>query len=162
MKVIRKVMDKTLEFLLSVSIVIMTLLVLYQVFTRYVLNDPAVFTEELVIIMLIWSSYFGVAYAFGSRSHMSLGLIKTVLSPVQEKVLTIVTEIIVLIFAAVVLTYGGYVTTKSVIAIMTPVLGVSKALLYMPFMISGIMVIVYEILNIIENIQDLASHMNAE
>ncbi len=33
----------------------MLCLVLMQVFTRYVMNDPASFTEELVRYMLIWT-----------------------------------------------------------------------------------------------------------
>ena len=58
--------------LLHVLLSIMTLLVLYQVFTRYILNSPAAFTEELVRYFLIWTSFIGAAYAFSTREHMSL------------------------------------------------------------------------------------------
>ena len=45
----------------------MTFLVLYQVFTRYVLNSPAAFTEELVRYSLIWTGFIVAAYAFSTR-----------------------------------------------------------------------------------------------
>ena len=46
--VMKKVMTKLLAGIATVLLSVMTLLVLYQVFTRYVLSSPAAFTEELV------------------------------------------------------------------------------------------------------------------
>lgn len=45
---VKKFMIKLLAGIATVLLSAMTLLVLYQVFTRYVLNSPAAFTEELV------------------------------------------------------------------------------------------------------------------
>ena len=45
---IKKWMTRLLAGIATVLLSIMTLLVLYQVFTRYILNSPAAFTEELV------------------------------------------------------------------------------------------------------------------
>lgn len=44
---VKKFMIKLLAGIATVLLSAMTLLVLYQVFTRYVLNSPAAFTEEL-------------------------------------------------------------------------------------------------------------------
>ena len=62
--VIKKVMTKLLAAIATILLSVMTLLVLYQVFTRYVLNSPAAFTEELVRYFLIWTGFVGAAYAF--------------------------------------------------------------------------------------------------
>ena len=43
--VIKKWMTRILSGIATVLLSVMTLLVLYQVFTRYVLNSPAAFTE---------------------------------------------------------------------------------------------------------------------
>ena len=48
LSVIKKWMTRLLAGIATVLLSVMTLLVLYQVFTRYVLNSPAAFTEELV------------------------------------------------------------------------------------------------------------------
>ncbi len=68
MKALRKIMDKILSYSLSILFVVMTGLVLWQVFTRYILGDPSIFTEELVRIILLWTSFVGAAYAFGKES----------------------------------------------------------------------------------------------
>ena len=52
--VVKRGMTKLLAAIATLLLSIMTLLVLYQVFTRYVLNSPAAFTEELVRYFLIW------------------------------------------------------------------------------------------------------------
>ena len=70
--VIKKVMTKLLAAIATILLSVMTLLVLYQVFTRYVLNSPAAFTEELVRYFLIWTGFVGAAYAFITREHMCL------------------------------------------------------------------------------------------
>ena len=66
---IKKWMTRLLAGIATVLLSIMTLLVLYQVFTRYILNSPAAFTEELVRYFLIWTGFIGAAYAFSTREH---------------------------------------------------------------------------------------------
>ena len=76
----------------------MTLLVLYQVFTRYVLNSPAAFTEELVRYFLIWTGFIGAAYAFITREHMCLVLVRDSLSPAGRRILMTVIDVLILLF----------------------------------------------------------------
>ena len=56
LSLIKKWMTRLLAGIATVLLSIMTLLVLYQVFTRYILNSPAAFTEELVRYFLIWTA----------------------------------------------------------------------------------------------------------
>lgn len=65
-------MDKILSIACAILLSFMTILVLIQVFSRYVLNSPVAFTEELVRYSLIWTGFIGAAYAFSTREHMSL------------------------------------------------------------------------------------------
>ena len=50
------------------------LCVLWQVFSRYVLNNPATFTEEVSRFAVIWLSLLGTAYACGKLEHMAYNL----------------------------------------------------------------------------------------
>ncbi len=59
--VVKKFMTKLLAAIATILLSVMTFLVLYQVFTRYVLNSPAAFTEELVRYFLIWTGFTGAA-----------------------------------------------------------------------------------------------------
>ena len=54
----RKKLDKTLEWMLGILLITMVLNVLWQVFSRYILNDPSTFTDELSRYLLIWILLF--------------------------------------------------------------------------------------------------------
>ena len=105
---IKKWMTRLLAGIATVLLSIMTLLVLYQVFTRYILNSPAAFTEELVRYFLIWTGFIGAAYAFITREHMCLVLVRDSLSPSGKRILMTVIDILILLFAIFVITIGGF------------------------------------------------------
>ena len=86
---IRKVMSKILSVASAVLLSFMTVLVLWQVFTRYVLDNPAAFTEELVKYSLMWTAFIGAALAFFTRDHMALTLVKDKVKGVPQKVLSV-------------------------------------------------------------------------
>ena len=67
--------------------------------TLYVLNSPAAFTEELVRYFLIWTGFIGAAYAFITREHMCLVLVRDSLSPGRRRILMIFIDVLILIFA---------------------------------------------------------------
>ena len=106
--VIKKWMTRILSGIATVLLSVMTLLVLYQVFTRYVLNSPAAFTEELVRYFLIWTGFVGAAYAFITREHMCLVLVRDSLSPKKRRILMIGIDVLILVFAVFVITIGGF------------------------------------------------------
>ena len=84
---VKKWMTFLLSRIATILLSVMTFLVLYQVFTRYVLNSPAAFTEELVRYSLIWTGFIGAAYAFSTREHMSLVLLQESLKPEGRRIL---------------------------------------------------------------------------
>ena len=108
LSVIKKWMTRLLAGIATVLLSVMTLLVLYQVFTRYVLNSPAAFTEELVRYFLIWTGFIGAAYAFITREHMCLVLVRDSLSPAGRSILMTVIVVLILLFAIFVITLGGF------------------------------------------------------
>lgn len=72
MKTFRHILDRTLERVLVVLMILMVLNVLWQVFTRFVLGSPATFTEELARYILIWVGMLGAAYVAGKKMHLSI------------------------------------------------------------------------------------------
>ena len=97
--VVKKGMTKLLAAIATILLSVMTLLVLYQVFTRYVLNSPAAFTEELVRYFLIWTGFIGAAYAFITREHMCLVLVRDSLKPEKKRILMTFIDVLILVFA---------------------------------------------------------------
>src|SRR5699024_11333416 len=86
-----------------VLLALMTVLVLFQVFTRYVLGTPAAFTEELVRYALIWVSFIAATYAFLQREHMALTLVADRLPAAARRGLRLAIDVLVLALAVLVL-----------------------------------------------------------
>lgn len=153
---VKKILAKLLAGIATILLSIMTLLVLYQVFTRYVLNNPAAFTEELVRYSLIWTGFIGAAYAFLTRQHMCLVLVRDKLSPSGKRVLMTAIDILILVFAIFVITIGGFKLAMSAQKVYSALLGIPRSLVYAMAPISGIFIIIAQIINIYEDVTGIS------
>jgi len=150
--VMKKVMTKLLAGIATILLSVMTLLVLYQVFTRYVLDSPAAFTEELVRYFLIWTGFIGAAYAFITREHMCLVLVRDNLKPQQRRILMIFLDVLILVFALFVITIGGFKLAVSAQREYSALLGIPRSLVYGMAPVSGLFIIMAQIINIYEDV----------
>ena len=71
----KKTIDKILERVLIVIITIMLFSVIWQVFSRFILQSPSTITDELSSYLLIWLGLLGAAYATGQQLHLAIDLI---------------------------------------------------------------------------------------
>ena len=149
---IKKWMTRLLAGIATVLLSIMTLLVLYQVFTRYILNSPAAFTEELVRYFLIWTGFIGAAYAFSTREHMSLTLIRDKFTGKAHTALLVVIDGLILLMAIFVFTIGGFKLAVSASREFSALLGIPRSLVYSIAPISGVFIVLAQIINIYEDI----------
>ena len=150
--VMKKVMTKLLAGIATILLSVMTLLVLYQVFTRYVLDSPAAFTEELVRYFLIWTGFIGAAYAFITREHMCLVLVRDNLKPQQRRILMIFLDVLILVFALLVITIGGFKLAVSAQREYSALLGIPRSLVYGMAPVSGLFIIMAQIITIYEDV----------
>ena len=150
--VIKTFMTKLLAGIATLLLSVMTLLVLYQVFTRYVLDSQAAFTEELVRYFLIWTGFIGAAYAFLTREHMCLVLFRDNLKPEKRRILMIVLDVLILVFAILVITVGGFKLAMSARQVYSALLGIPRSLVYGMAPVSGLFIIMAQIINIYEDV----------
>lgn len=152
LSVIKNIMNKVLSAACSILLLVMTGLVLWQVFTRYVLNNPAAFTEELVKYSLIWTAFIGAAYAFFTRDHMSLMLIRDKLTGIKRTVLISAIDTIILLLAVFVFVIGGFKLAMSARAEYSALLGVPRSIVYAIAPISGVFITIAQVINLYEDI----------
>ena len=145
-------MDKILSIACAVLLTFMTVLVLIQVFSRYVLNSPVAFTEELVRYSLIWTGFIGAAYAFSTREHMSLTLVRDKFTGKAHTALLFVIDGLILLMAIFVFTIGGFKLAVSASREFSALLGIPRSLVYSIAPISGVFIVLAQIINIYEDI----------
>lgn len=129
--------------------------VVWQVFTRYVLQAPSTFTDELARFLLIWVSLLGAAYYSGQNLHISVDVLSRSLNPVNRFRLVIFIKTLITVFVLAVLVIGGglLVHTTWIYRQITPALQIPMALVYMIGPVSGLLIIYYKLSDIRRMIQ---------
>ena len=150
MKILTNVLNKILNVLAGVSLLAMVVLTCWQVFTRYILQNPSSWSEELVSYLFAWASLFGASLVTSERGHMNIPIIVERMGEKMQKFFGIVGELIAFAFSAVILVYGGISITKLAMGQMTSALGVAVGVFYIVLPICGVINMIYTVLNIID------------
>ena len=148
MQATRKVLTRIMNVLAGVSLIAMTVLTCWQVFTRYVLNNPSTWSEELVGYLFAWASLFGASLITGERGHMNIPVVVEKMPVGAQKFFGVFAELIAMAFSLIILVYGGYRITLLAMVQMTSSLGVAVGVFYVAMPVCGVINILYTILNI--------------
>jgi len=145
MQRIRHVLDKALEWVLVVIMGAMTINVLWQVFSRFVLRNPSSFTEELARYMLIWLGLLGAAYGVGKNVHLAIDLLGPKLKGRTRHIADMFVQACILLFAGLVMVYGGanLVILTNTLEQISAALQVRLAYVYLAIPLSGIIITFY-------------------
>ena len=150
MKQLRKLLNHTLNVLAGVSFLAMVALTCWQVFTRYILQNPSSWSEELVSYLFAWLALFGASLVVGERGHMNIPIVVERMGEKGRKFFAIFAELVALAFSGVILVYGGIQITSLAMGQMTSSLGLPIGVFYIILPLSGVLNIVYTILNIVD------------
>ena len=69
---VKKVLDRSLEVLVTVSMLVLVVDVVWGVFSRYVLRAQSAWTEELATYLMIWVGLLGASVALNRGSHLGI------------------------------------------------------------------------------------------
>lgn len=144
---VRKGLTALLRFVIIVLFTAMVVVGAYQIITRYFFNRPSSVSEELLTYMFGWMSLLAGAYVFGKRDHMRMGFVADKLTGKPKLALELVIELMTLIFAAVVLVYGGIAIVRLTLSQVTASLGIPMGYVYLIVPIAGVTIILYNLLN---------------
>lgn len=150
LKSIRKVMDTAIKVVCIALFAFMVVIGTYQILVRYIFNSPSTVSEELLTYSFTWMALFAAAYVFGKREHMRMGFLADKLSPAKLKMLNIVIEAVTIAFSLIVMVYGGISITSLSMTQKTASLGIPMGYIYIVIPITGIIIAIYGVLNIIK------------
>ena len=153
MNTFRNGITRILNGLAGISFIAMVLLTCWQVFTRYVLQNPSTWSEELVGYLFAWMSLLGASLVTCERGHMNIPIIVERFSEPIQKLLNCLGEVIAFLFSAIILVFGGAQITTLAMGQMTSSLGVPIGIFYIVLPLCGVLNMIYTVLNIINIIQ---------
>lgn len=148
MEKMKKLFDRVLEAGCIALMSVMTILVSYQVITRYIFNKPSAVSEVLARYMFVWMVLLCAAYVFGLREHMNIPFVKDKLPPRARIVCDIIGEVIIALFGLGVMVAGGYAGAMRQMGQMDSALQISMGIIYAAIPLSGISIVFYFFYNV--------------
>ena len=147
---------RILTYFLTFLMGSMVLAVTWQIFTRFILNDPSIYSEEIAGFLLIWIGMLGSTFALHKKSHIGIDILTKNLKGSQKVLSDFIISCIVILFALTALVIGGsrlvYITFT--LNQISPALGIKMAYVYLVVPISGLIMITYSINFIKESLED--------
>jgi len=102
------------ENIAAVLLAVLLAVMLVQVFTRYVLNDPTAWTEEACRYLYVYIVFLGASAAIADRSHVSVNVLTQMMPAPIRLVLALAVDVLVVGFLAILAWYGYRATLRNV------------------------------------------------
>jgi TRAP-type C4-dicarboxylate transport system permease small subunit len=96
----------------GIALVLISAVIPWGVYTRYVLNSAASWPEPTAVLLTIWLTFFGAAACYRLRFHMNVSFFVRLMPPLWQRFFDALAEIAMVAMALFMTVYG----TKLVIA----------------------------------------------
>jgi TRAP-type C4-dicarboxylate transport system permease small subunit len=158
-----------LEILIIFLVAVLTLVVLWGVFTRYmtklipVIGGQAEYTEELARLLLIWVSCFGAALAFERKAHLGVDFFVGKLHPEAARIVAVIVQLLVMALALIVFVIGGWdLASGQMTQQLATMSFMTRGMVYMALPVSGLFIILFSVENMLDLIKAPAGVINVE
>ncbi|NVK55977.1 MAG: TRAP transporter small permease [Alteromonadaceae bacterium] len=150
MRNIIKYIDNAVAGGLMLAMTLILLTVIWQVVSRFILQDPASVTEEMSRFLLIWIGLLGAAFAYRQKAHLGFNLLVEKQPEYRRRWMLSLAEVLVIIFCATTLTFGGgqLVSLTLELEQISASLGIKIGYVYSVLPLSGLLIIGYALINI--------------
>ena len=106
-------LDKVVGVMLMVIMAVMVMNVTWQVFSRYVIQSPSSFTDELSRYLLVWLGMLGAAYVAGQGNRLAIDILPTKLTGEAKRKLLMVINVVIILFVRRVLLFSTFKTGRT-------------------------------------------------
>jgi TRAP-type C4-dicarboxylate transport system permease small subunit len=160
MKSLKLKIDFVLKWVLVFIMAAMTINVLWQVFSRFILQNPSSITEELARYMLIWIGILGASYVAGQKMHLAIDLLSTKLTGSKKSYLEIFIQLSIFVFSFAVMVIGGIRLVQITLSLnqISAALQIQLGYVYSVLPLSGIIMMFYSAVFIIDEFKKIKSN----
>lgn len=126
MHILRKFYDlvrKFDNFLGMAAMAFIILLACANVFMRYVIGKPWGWVEEVTVFTFVWLTMLGASAVIHHEGHCSIDVLVLRASPKWQRIISIVSDLVVLVTLCLLIWFGVILTIKGH-SKLTPILGI--------------------------------------
>ena len=98
--------DRFIETTLSILYFTLIIVVFVNVITRYLINIPFMWAEELGRYLFVWIVYLGAAQAFKDKRHLTVDFLSNKIPNPYKTYLSLIIYVILIIFIFFLFIYG--------------------------------------------------------
>lgn len=138
-------LDKLSDWLIRLSatgLVLMTMVIGWQIFGRFVLQSSPSWSEQVALLLMIWYILFASAVGVKEGFHIRISLLEDISSIALYRKIRLFLHILVAIFGIILLFYGAqlvWLVRDHVI----PSLGLSRGIAYIPLPVTGLLISIF-------------------
>jgi TRAP-type C4-dicarboxylate transport system permease small subunit len=136
------VFGKIEMWLSSFFLLLITGLILLQIFCRYILGSPLIWPEELAIIFTLWMSFIGASYVHKKNRHLTLNFIVDRMPKTLAMIIDLVTHLMVIYFCYIIIK-GGLRILPIQARNLSPALHIPSSFYTIPLLVAGACMILY-------------------
>jgi TRAP-type C4-dicarboxylate transport system permease small subunit len=129
-------------YLSAFGLILMTVIVAWQVFSRYVLDDSPSWTEAISILVMSWFVFLGAAVGVRENFHMGFDVLIYVLPATAKVWLRSISDLAVLAFGIGMVVYGCQLIVQTWPSPI-PVLQLPGGFAYMPVTAGGLLIALF-------------------
>jgi TRAP-type C4-dicarboxylate transport system permease small subunit len=126
----------------GIGMVTMTLIVGWQVFGRYVLNDSPSWSEPLSLYLMSWFIMLGAAVGVRESVHLGLDIVRYVMPPSVQKAMDLLSLGLIVLFG-IGMAYYSILLAAGTWTARIPVLGWPGGTDFFPMIVGGAMIAIF-------------------
>lgn len=146
-----KVVEKVIYVVIATMMAALSIIVFSSVISRYFLNLSIAWSEEASRFLFVWLIFLGAIVAFAKNEHLGLDYVLKLAPEKVRNIMVIINDLLVMI-ALGVLSWGGYEFTMAGVDSTTPALGIPFAMVNVSALISGSLMFLIAVFNLINHI----------
>jgi len=131
------------EILAGACLVIITLIIPYGVFCRYVLNSAASWPEPMAVLLTVGITFIGSANCYRQRIHMNMTVGTDLLPPLLRRASLFLSEILMGVIAIFMVVWGLKLVQTTWGNSVDEFPWLSVGITYLPIVVSGAMMLLF-------------------
>lgn len=126
------------------GLLIMTVIISWQVFARYVLNASPAWAEQASLLLMIWYVMFAAAAGVREGFHIRIAVFEDAMPPRLRRYIQMLGHAVVGLFGVAMAIWGTELAVATWEHII-PTLGLPRGVAYIPFPIAGVLMLGFSV-----------------
>lgn len=139
--------NKAVEYIVSVLLAIMVVVVFLQVIFRFIIKSSLPWSEELSRYILVWISFLGTSIGIKRKGHIGVEAVINYLPFTAKNIVAVIAHALSSVLFGVLIIWG-YQLIGKVVNQTSPAMEISMAIPYSAVFTGGILMLLYSIYNI--------------